>query len=123
MDLWNKGKRIEGTDQEIADRLSVPLQEWLEARSAVKLQIVELIPEHDCLSSVEAIDDGAIEHLEMSRAKLRRKLSELSASDRFLIEEIFYKRKNRKDLLIELGIQPTVLKSQIRRALSALAEN
>jgi RNA polymerase sigma-B factor len=71
--------------------------------------------------SIEGPEPGDHSQLERAWSKLRKNLSALEASDRSLIEALYYQKRSRKEIAFDLQIDNAALKAKIQQILIQIA--
>jgi len=121
--------RRQPTDEEIADELGVPVQEWRDSRmttrnrlplsldSMVSQQIDSPITLGDTLTDTRY---QTLQNLEEDRQQIQRALSQLEEKTRQAIEYVYLSDLSRKEVAERIGVSPMTVTRRIHRGIQQL---
>jgi len=117
------------SDQEIAEKLEISLQEWREARMAVKNRLplsLDATVSQQADSPItlgETLPDAHyqdMQRLEEDRQHLQRALNQLETKTKTAIEFVFFSDLSRKEVAQRIGVSPMTVTRRIQRGLEQM---
>lgn len=114
------------TDEEIAQRLNVTVEEWRESKLATKNRLPLSLDATVCqqIDSPMTLGDTlpdvryqTLQHLEEDRQQLQRVLNQLEEKTRQAIEYVFISDLSRKEVAERIGVSPMTVTRRIHRGI------
>jgi RNA polymerase sigma-B factor len=114
------------TDEEIADRLNVTVEEWRESKMATKNRLPLSLDATVCqqIDSPMTLGDTlpdvryqTLQHLEEDRQQLQRVMNQLEEKTRQAIEYVFISDLSRKEVAERIGVSPMTVTRRIHRGI------
>ncbi|MFE4107530.1 RNA polymerase sigma factor SigF [Almyronema epifaneia] len=116
-------------DQEMAEALSIAVEEWREVKLANKNRLPLSLDATVCQQMDSAITLGdtlpdahyqLLQTLEEDRQQLQRALNQLEDKTRSAIEFVFFKGLSRKEVAEQIGVSPMTVTRRIQRGIEQM---
>lgn len=117
------------SDDEIAERLGVAVNEWRESKLATKNRLPLSLDATVCqqvdspMTLADTLPDAhyqTLQHLDEDRQQLQRALSQLEDKTREAIEYVFLQDLSRKEVAEQIGVSPMTVTRRIQRGVQQM---
>jgi RNA polymerase sigma-B factor len=118
------------SEQEIAEKLNVSIQEWQSVKLAAKNRVPLSLDATVYQQSDSTVTLGdtlldinylTMQHAEEERMELQQALNSLEAKTREMIESVFIKQHSRQEVAKRIGVSPITVTRRIQKGIEQLA--